>query len=245
MELDSTWAQDWVRRSAQAMTQQRNELIDLDRAIGDGDHGENLDRGFAAAVAQLDAVAETDDAPHTVADVLRITAAALMRHVGGAAGPLLGTGLLRAAREAEAQNDVIDSHGIARILDAAAQGISARGRAVVGDKTMVDVWVPAAQAAHRAADEGGCPGQVLAAAAQAARSGAKDTEAMVAKRGRASFLGEDSRDHRDPGAQSSALMLLCAAQAAAAMHAAQDHEAPCAALTHEALSSLPDLGDLS
>ncbi|HIZ36125.1 MAG TPA: dihydroxyacetone kinase subunit L [Candidatus Ruania gallistercoris] len=207
--VDVTWARDWVKASAAVVAENRVVLIDLDRAIGDGDHGENLDRGYTAVLAKL---AEAETA--TVGEVFALVAKTLMSTVGGAAGPLYGTAYLRAAKAAEAES--LDAAGVADVLDAAVGGIVARGKAEVGEKTMVDAWSPAAEAARDVADRGGSAAEALAAAADAAEQGAVATEPLVAHKGRASYLGERSAGHRDPGAQSSALLLRAAADAARA-----------------------------
>ncbi|WP_147916472.1 dihydroxyacetone kinase subunit DhaL [Ruania zhangjianzhongii] len=207
-EVDVTWARDWVKASAAVVAENRVALIDLDRAIGDGDHGENLDRGYTAVLGKL-ADAETS----TVGEVFALVAKTLMSTVGGAAGPLYGTAYLRAAKVAQSQS--LDAAGVADVLDAALGGIVARGKAELGDKTMVDAWSPAAAAAREVAAAGGSAGAALTAAADAAEQGAAATEPFVARKGRASYLGERSAGHRDPGAQSSALLLRAAADAAA------------------------------
>lgn len=205
--LGRDWALAWAELARRVVGEHRIELIELDRAIGDADHGENLDRGFAAVQARL-----ADAAPQSTAEVLRTVATTLMSSVGGAAGPLYGTAFLRAAKAA---GDELDAAGVADILEAALGGIMARGKAEAGEKTMVDAWLPASRAARAAADDGADPAGVLRAAAEAAASGAVATEPMVATKGRASYLGQRSRGHRDPGAQSSALLLGAAAEAAA------------------------------
>ncbi|NCD19100.1 MAG: dihydroxyacetone kinase subunit L [Actinobacteria bacterium] len=187
------------------MADARIDLIELDRAIGDGDHGENMDRGFTAVVARL------DPPPADVPAALKLAAATLISTVGGAAGPLYGTAFLRAAAAAPAQ---LDADAVAAVLAAALGGIVARGKAEVGDKTMVDAWSPAVEAASAAARAGAGPAAVLRAAADAAAAGALATEPLVARKGRASYLGERSAGHRDPGAQSTALLLEAAATAA-------------------------------
>jgi len=209
--VDVTWARDWVKASAAVVAENRVELIDLDRAIGDGDHGENLDRGFTAVLGKLQ---ETD--PQTIADVFALVAKTLMSTVGGAAGPLYGTAYLRAAKAADGES--LDAAGVADMLEAALGGIVARGKAELGDKTMVDAWSPAVDAAKQVAADGGSAAEALAAAADAAAQGARDTEPMVARKGRASYLGQRSADHRDPGAQSTALLLRAAADVAAGGH---------------------------
>lgn len=203
------WALDWVRRSAAVVTEHREELIDLDRAIGDGDHGENMHRGYRIVLEKLDGFE-----PATVGDVLKLVATTLMSKVGGAAGPLYGTAFLRGAKAADGAE--LDAAGVAAVLAAGVEGVVARGKAEVGDKTMVDAWHPAAAAAQEVADSGGSAGEALRAAADAARAGAESTEPLVARKGRASYLGERAIGHRDPGAQSSALLLEAAAAAAGA-----------------------------
>ena len=211
MSLDVAWAVDWVRRSARVVTEHREELIELDRQIGDGDHGENMYRGFTAVVAKLDAL---EAPPEQVGDVLKLVATTLMSTVGGAAGPLYGTAYLRAAKATAAPE--LDSAAVVALIEAALEGIVARGKAHTGEKTMVDAWAPAAEAAEAVADNGGSPEAVLAAAADAATVGAQSTIPLVATKGRASYLGERSAGHLDPGARSTELLLRAAADAAGA-----------------------------
>ena len=212
MSLDSAWALDWTRRAAVLIAENRAELTELDRAIGDADHGDNLDRGMRAVVAKLDAAEETGNLPATPGGVLKVVATTLMATVGGAGGPLLGTAFLRAARSSDAP--AWGAAEIVRALEEATSGLEARGHATSGDKTMADAWRPAAVAAKEAAQIGEDEIGILTAAAQAAAKGAEDTEPLQARRGRASFLGERSCGHRDPGAQSSALILQAAVDAA-------------------------------
>jgi len=190
------------------LAENRMELIDLDRAIGDGDHGENMDRGFKAVVAKLDA-GETE-----VSGVLKLVAATLMSTVGGASGPLYGTAFLRAARAAEGD---LDSNGVVAVIAGALEGIVARGKATTGEKTMVDAWTPALAAAQEAVAAGIGPAGALRAAANAAQAGAEATIPMQATKGRASYLGERSIGHQDPGATSTALILTAAADTAEAV----------------------------
>ncbi|WP_285727042.1 dihydroxyacetone kinase subunit DhaL [Psychromicrobium xiongbiense] len=206
--LDADWAVAWMQASAATIAEHRTQLIELDRQIGDGDHGENLDRGFSAVVQKL---AETT--PETPGAVFKLTAMTLMSVVGGAAGPLYGTAFLRAAT-AVGDAAELDGELVSAALTAARDGIVARGKAELGDKTMVDAWTPAVEAADVAVQSGLSPEEVLAAAAQAAEDGARATEPLVARKGRASYLGERSAGHRDPGAQSSALILRDAATTA-------------------------------
>jgi dihydroxyacetone kinase-like protein len=210
MLLDVKWAVKWLTMCAEVMAENRVWLIELDRAIGDSDHGENMDRGFQAVLEKL---AETP--PETPGAALKLTAMTLMSKVGGAAGPLYGTAFLRASTSLGDALEV-DPAALATALVAARDGIVARGKAESGDKTMVDAWTPAAEAAQAVAAEGtGNVLAVLVAAAEAAEAGAVATDPLVARKGRASYLGERSAGHRDPGAASSALILRAAAGAAA------------------------------
>ena len=212
MSLDAAWALDWARRAAELIAENRTELTELDRAIGDADHGDNLDRGMKAVVSKLNAAQQAGGMPANPGGVLKFVATTLMAAVGGAGGPLLGTAFLKAARSSEAA--AWGPGDLARALEEATSGLEVRGHANSGDKTMADAWRPAAVAAKEAAEIGEDEVGVLAAAAQAAVKGAQDTEPLQARRGRASFLGERSCGHRDPGAQSSALILQAALEAA-------------------------------
>lgn len=209
MGLNTDWAVDWLKLSARAMAEHRVELIELDRPIGDSDHGENMDRGFQAVLQKLQ-----ESPPGTPGAALKAAAMALMSKVGGAAGPLYGTAYLRAATSLGDATEV-DAEALAAALVAARDGVVARGKAELGDKTMIDAWTPAVEAAQKAAAAGGDPVGVLEAAAEAAETGAVATDPLVARKGRASYLGERSAGHRDPGAASTALLLRAAAAAAA------------------------------
>lgn len=207
MSLDAAWARRWIELSAAQIAEQRDYLVDLDRAIGDGDHGENMDRGFKAAVEALGQAQ-----PASVAEVLKTVAKTLMSTVGGAAGPLYGTAFLRASKAAG--DGELDGAGVAAVIAGALNGIQARGKATTGEKTMVDAWTPALEAARAAAEAGSDPVAVLEAAATAAEAGAAATEPMRATKGRASYLGERSIGHLDPGAVSTSLILRAAVRAA-------------------------------
>ena len=207
MSLDAAWALRWIELAAADVAEQRDYLVDLDRAIGDGDHGENMDRGFKAAVEALGQAQ-----PASVAEVLKTVAKTLMSTVGGAAGPLYGTAFLRASKAAG--DGELDGAGVAAVIAGALDGIQARGKATTGEKTMVDAWTPALEAARAAAESGSDPAAVLEAAATAAEAGAAATEPMRATKGRASYLGERSIGHLDPGAVSTSLILRAAVRAA-------------------------------
>ena len=213
MSLDAAWARRWIELAAADIAEQRDYLVDLDRAIGDGDHGENMDRGFKAAVEALEQAQ-----PGSVAEVLKTVAKTLMSTVGGAAGPLYGTAFLRASKAAG--DGDLDGAGVAAVIAGALDGIQARGKATTGEKTMVDAWTPALEAARAAAESGSDPAAVLEAAATAAEAGAAATEPMRATKGRASYLGERSIGHLDPGAVSTSLILRAAVRAAGEVGAA-------------------------
>lgn len=195
-----------LRAAAAVVQEHRDELVRLDQAIGDADHGENMKRGFTALLSRLDA-----EPPGTPGKVLKLVATTLISTVGGAAGPLYGTAFLRASA-ALGDAAELEPAAVARALQAALDGVVARGKAAVGDKTMVDALTPAVAAAE------GVDGSVaaaLSAAADAAEEGAASTVPMVARKGRASYLGERSAGHLDPGARSTALLLRAFADAAA------------------------------
>jgi len=210
VNLGVGWAEAWIRHGAAVMSEHRLELIILDRDIGDGDHGENMDRGFQAVVPRLDDL----PAEANPGDVFKLVATTLISTVGGAAGPLYGTAFLKGAL-AIAGADTLDGPALVALLTAARDGIVLRGKAESGDKTMIDAWTPAVDAATAAASDGADEVAILAAAAEAAEAGAVATIPLVARKGRASYLGERSAGHLDPGAQSSALLLRAAADTAA------------------------------
>jgi dihydroxyacetone kinase-like protein len=213
-ELDADWAVRWVRCAAAAVRAHRDELTELDRLIGDGDHGVNLDRGFTAVVARLDGPDGTRLA--TVGQVLQLVATTLMSTVGGAAGPLYGTAFLHASRVTD--RPVLDAAGVLALVEAAGEGIASRGHAVPGNKTMVDAWHAAVEAAGPVVTAGDAL-EVLRAAADGAAAGALATIPMTATKGRASYLGERSAGTQDPGACSTALVLAAAVEAAQAADA--------------------------
>ena len=207
----------WLRLSADRIHEQATALTALDRAIGDGDHGINMDRGFAAIVATLDEteapVAEVLNEAEASATLLRTAGKRLISTVGGAAGPLYGTAFLRAAGAIAAGNGR-PTETIVAALEAAVGGVASLGKASPGEKTMLDALVPAAQAARAAVNSGADLAAVAAAARDAAEAGAVGTIPMLATKGRASYLGERSVGHQDPGATSSALLLRALADVA-------------------------------
>jgi phosphoenolpyruvate---glycerone phosphotransferase subunit DhaL len=193
---------DWIRRFADAVAQHRTELVRLDTAIGDGDHGTNMDRGMRKAVERLDGV----DAGDIGAD-LKAVGMALVSSVGGAAGPLYGTLFLQMGTAAAGKSE-LDLDGWTAAVEAGVQGVQTRGKAEPGDKTMIDALLPAIEALK----QGGELGDALTRSADAAEEGMKATIPLEARKGRASYLGPRSVGHQDPGATSSAMLLRTAAE---------------------------------
>ena len=205
--MDATQAtSDVVREMAAAMEENRRYLTKLDSEIGDGDHGNNMNRGFQAALDRLEGAD-----PSTPADVLKAVSMALISKVGGAAGPLYGTAFLRAS-SALGDKEEVSAEDAAEALEAALGGVKQRGKAEVGDKTIVDALEPAVEAAKEAASEGSVAA-VFRSAADAAKEGAESTVPLTAKRGRASYLGARAAGHQDPGATSTYMLLDAAARA--------------------------------
>ncbi len=197
---------EMVRAMAAVVEESHRELTKLDSAIGDGDHGTNMRRGFEAVLEKLG-----ESPPNSPSDVLKSVAMTLISKVGGAAGPLYGTAFLRASSAVAGKEDITPTD-VAEALEAALGGVKQRGKAEPGDKTMIDALEPSAAAAKEAADSGDGSAQVLRAAAAAAAEGAEVTIPLTAKRGRASYLGPRSAGHKDPGATSTALLLAAAAR---------------------------------
>jgi phosphoenolpyruvate---glycerone phosphotransferase subunit DhaL len=196
-------AVDWMTRFAGEMAEHRQELVALDTAIGDGDHGTNMNRGMQKALEKLQAT-ETADA----GAVLKTVAMTLISTVGGAAGPLYGTLFLQLgnAMAGEAEVDLV---GFAAAWRKGLEGVQSRGKAELGDKTMLDALSPAVEALEQASDlDGG-----LSAAVSAAEQGMHATTPLVARKGRASYLGDRSVDHQDPGATSTYYLFKSAAEA--------------------------------
>jgi phosphoenolpyruvate---glycerone phosphotransferase subunit DhaL len=194
-------ALEWMRRFAVEMSEHREELVRLDTAIGDGDHGTNMDRGMRKAIEKLDGADQADPGA-----VLKTVAMALVSSVGGAAGPLYGTLFLQMGGALGSEPDV-DLSRLAGAWRKGLEGVQMRGKAQPGDKTMVDALIPAVEALEAAPDlDAG-----LRAAQQAAEQGMKATTPLVARKGRASYLGERSKDHQDPGATSTYYLFKSAA----------------------------------
>jgi len=195
----------WVRRFADLIAEHRVELTELDSAIGDADHGVNMDRGMQAVRAKLDA-----EAPTAIDELFKLVGMTLISSVGGASGPLYGTFFLRFGT-ACGSGDTVSSDELVKAFRAGVDGVVARGRPELGDKTMFDSLQPALEALD--AGIGAGLSTAFAGALRAAQSGRDQTIPMVARKGRASYLGERSVGHQDPGATSAALLLDAAAAA--------------------------------
>jgi len=191
----------WIQRSAEVIAENREYLTDLDAAIGDADHGGNMTRGTKAA---SDKLAQTP--PATIGEFGKTVGMTLVSTVGGASGPLFGTFFMRLGQDA-GDADSLDVAGLAKALRAGYEGVVARGKAEPGDKTMLDAWEPALKALDEAAASGDDAADAIAKAADAADAGRDATKELVAKKGRASYLGERALGHLDPGAASTALLV--------------------------------------
>ncbi|HZR53491.1 MAG TPA: dihydroxyacetone kinase subunit DhaL [Streptosporangiaceae bacterium] len=209
--MDAEVFRTWIVSAAEAIEANRDHLTQLDAAVGDADHGSNLSRGFTAVLAALDrANHEGQAAPGAI---LTLTGNALIAKVGGASGPLYGTAFRRAGRALGAAADA-DLPTLSAALEAALAGVQQLGAARGGDKTMVDALAPATRAFSKAVAEGATDDDAFAALADAAKEGAAATVSMQALKGRASYLGPRSVGHEDPGAASTALILVALAEAA-------------------------------
>jgi dihydroxyacetone kinase-like protein len=197
----------WLREFAADVSREKQYLTQLDSAIGDADHGTNVDRGMTAVLAALD-----ETPPANIGAMFKQVGMTLVSKVGGASGPLYGTFFLRFGTSV-GEIDAIDGQAFARAFRAGLDGVVARGKAVAGDKTMYDALAPAVDALDTALANGDDLGAALREAAAAAAAGRDATTPMLARKGRASYLGERSIGHQDPGATSSALLVEAAARA--------------------------------
>ncbi len=192
----------WLKGCAAVLEENKEYLTQLDAAIGDADHGINMDRGFKKVMSQLPGVENND-----IGNILKTTGMALISSVGGAGGPLYGTLFMRAGMATSGKQELNDAD-LVDMLQAAVDGVIQRGKAAPGDKTMVDALLPAVAAFKDAVeDEGADPVTALQHAVAVAEKGMQDTIPLQAKKGRASYLGERSIGHQDPGATSSYLIL--------------------------------------
>jgi phosphoenolpyruvate---glycerone phosphotransferase subunit DhaL len=207
MSITAADVRAWIGAYATTIAERRAELVRLDTAIGDGDHGTNMERGMRAAVEKLEAT-DGDD----IGALLKAVGMALVSKVGGAAGPLYGTLFLQMGM-ATTGRDELDLAGWTGALEAGVKGVQARGKAELEDKTMLDALLPAVDALRAAESDGAELGDALRRSAAAAEEGMKATIPLEARRGRASYLGPRSVGHQDPGATSSHLLLAAAAEA--------------------------------
>lgn len=196
----------WLKACAEVFAEQRDFLTGLDTDIGDGDHGINMQRGFAKVAEKLPAVADKD-----IGQILKTTGMTLLSSVGGASGPLYGTFFIRAAGVADAHQSLTLAE-VRQMLSDGVEGIVSRGRAEPSDKTMCDVWWPVLAALGEAERDGLPLAQALERAVAVAEQAVKSTIPMQARKGRASYLGERSIGHQDPGATSSCLLLATLAR---------------------------------
>jgi dihydroxyacetone kinase-like protein len=198
---------DWLRRFQELIAEHQTELTELDSVIGDADHGANMARGMNAVTAKLDA-----DESATIADLFKSAGMTLVTSVGGASGPLYGTFFLRFGMSAGAVT-TLDPAATGAALRAGLDGIVARGRAERGDKTMVDAMAPAVDEWDAVVSADGSAAEASAAALSSAEVGRDATIPLVARKGRASYLGERSAGHLDPGAASTTLLFRALADA--------------------------------
>ncbi|WP_240695691.1 dihydroxyacetone kinase subunit DhaL [Candidatus Chloroploca sp. Khr17] len=206
MSLTTGTLRNWLRHAAALIHEQRDYLTRLDAAIGDGDHGVNLDRGFTAIVESL--------AQHHRGDagtILKTAAMRMIATVGGASGPLYGTAFRRAGKLNEGYQS-LDEYQVLAMLQAFLDGVATLGKAHPGDKTMVDALAPAVEAYAQALSEQQSLAEALQQAAAAAHQGAVATIPLLARRGRAAYLGERAIGHQDPGATSAALLIQALAE---------------------------------
>ena len=197
----------WIRLAAEVFHGEKEHLTALDSAIGDADHGINMDRGFQAVLAKLPTLAQDD-----VGAILKGTGMTLISTVGGASGPLYGSFFLQLGTATAGKAD-ISVEDFAAALDNGVGRVQGLGKAEPGDKTMLEALLPAQAAIHTAADAGASPSEALAAGAAAAEEGMRATIPLVARKGRARYLGDRSAGHQDPGATSTHLLLKAAADA--------------------------------
>ena len=191
----------WLKQLANVLHENRDYLTQLDSPIGDADHGTNMDRGFKAVADKLPGMENMD-----IGSILKTVGTTLVSTVGGASGPLYGTAFLRAGMATSGKHELYESDMVS-MLEAALEGIKVRGKAQLGEKTMVDALTPALAAAKEAEVQNSGLSQLLRRTSNAAEGGMKSTIPMLATKGRASYLSERSIGHQDPGATSSWLIL--------------------------------------
>lgn len=195
----------WIKSYAAVIRENKEYLTQLDAAIGDADHGANMDRGFQAVLGKMPELADKD-----IGTIFKTVGMTLLSTVGGAGGPLYGTLFLQAGMKTAGKME-LNLEDLATTIEAAVSGVVMRGKAEPGDKTMVDALTPALAALKQASEENLPIGEAIQRCAEAGKQGMEATIPLVAKKGRASYLGERSAGHQDPGATSSYLLLKTAA----------------------------------
>ncbi len=208
MALTKQQVVDWLMRCGEVFSRERDFLTQLDTEIGDADHGLNMNRGFNKVVEKLPSVADKD-----IGFILKNTGMTLLSSVGGASGPLFGTFFIRAAQAANAKQslDLVELH---QVMQEGGEGVVMRGKAEPGDKTMCDVWWPVVESLGQSAQQNLSVAEALQRAADSAERAVESTITMQARKGRASYLGERSIGHQDPGATSVMLMMKTLAEVA-------------------------------
>ncbi|AVE51263.1 MULTISPECIES: dihydroxyacetone kinase subunit DhaL [Serratia] len=208
MALTKQQVVDWLMRCGEVFSRERDFLTRLDTEIGDADHGLNMNRGFNKVVEKLPSVADKD-----IGFILKNTGMTLLSSVGGASGPLFGTFFIRAAQAANAKQS-LDLAELHQMMQEGLEGVVMRGKAEPGDKTMCDVWWPVVESLGQSAQQNLSVAEALQRAADSAERAVESTITMQARKGRASYLGERSIGHQDPGATSVMLMMKTLAEVA-------------------------------
>ncbi|HGM6837636.1 TPA: dihydroxyacetone kinase subunit DhaL [Serratia marcescens] len=208
MALTKQQVVDWLMRCGEVFSRERDFLTRLDTEIGDADHGLNMNRGFNKVVEKLPSVADKD-----IGFILKNTGMTLLSSVGGASGPLFGTFFIRAAQAANAKQS-LDLAELHQMMQEGVEGVVMRGKAEPGDKTMCDVWWPVVDSLGQSAQQNLSVAEALQRAADSAERAVESTITMQARKGRASYLGERSIGHQDPGATSVMLMMKTLAEVA-------------------------------
>lgn len=206
-ELNKDDVIEWLQELGRVYNDQSTLLTELDAAIGDADHGSNMKRGFNAIRLAIPELREKN-----IHSILKDTGMILIKTVGGSSGPLYGTLFLRMAHALDAEIDKINAEHLVAMFAAGLSGVQERGKASINDKTMIDTLAPAVEAMQNTLDAGHSIPVILESAQAAAEKGMKSTITMIAKKGRASYLGERSVGHQDPGATSAYLMIQVAAE---------------------------------
>ncbi|MFI8417181.1 dihydroxyacetone kinase subunit DhaL [Serratia sp. NPDC078593] len=209
MALSKQQIVDWLLRCGDVFTRERDFLTQLDTEIGDADHGLNMNRGFNKVVEKLPSVADKD-----IGFILKNTGMTLLSSVGGASGPLFGTFFIRAAQSTNAKQS-LDLSELQQMIQEGVEGVVMRGKAEPGDKTMCDVWWPVVESLSQSVQQQVSVAEALQRAAERAQQALEGTITMQARKGRASYLGERSIGHQDPGATSVMLMIKTLAEIAA------------------------------